>query len=92
MTSTLSAGVAKLNWHRWPWPKFDPELVVDDVVEVPVQINGKVRGRIQVAKDADEATAVAAAEAEADVASQLEGKAVVKRIWVPGRILNLIVK
>lgn len=75
-----------------PWPKFDPELVVDDVVEVPVQINGKVRGRIQVAKDADEATAVAAAEAEADVASQLEGKTVVKRIWVPGRILNLIVK
>ncbi|MEC7525642.1 MAG: leucine--tRNA ligase [Myxococcota bacterium] len=75
-----------------PWPTFDPKLVVDDVVQVPVQVNGKVRGRIEVAKDADEATAIAAAEANEDVAAQLEGKTVVKRIWVPGRILNLIVK
>ncbi|HJL14817.1 MAG TPA: leucine--tRNA ligase [Sandaracinaceae bacterium LLY-WYZ-13_1] len=75
-----------------PWPAFDPARVEESVVEVPVQINGKVRGRITVAKDADEATAVAAAEANEDVARQLEGKTVVKRIWVPGRILNLIAK
>ncbi len=75
-----------------PWPEHDPALTVDEVVEVPVQINGKVRGRVTLARDADEATAVAAAEAVPAVAAQLEGKTVLKRIWVPGRILTIVVK
>jgi leucyl-tRNA synthetase len=66
-------------------------LVVDDVVEMGVQINGKVRGTITVAKDASEEVARAAALAEARIAPHLEGKTVRKVIYVPGKILNLIV-
>jgi leucyl-tRNA synthetase len=72
-----------------PWPTYDPALCEEDEVEVPVQINGKVRGRIQLPKDATEAQALAAAQ-EA-LPTQLEGKPLRKTIWVPNKILNLIV-
>jgi leucyl-tRNA synthetase len=74
-----------------PWPAFDPALCVDDVVEVAVQVNGKVRGRIQLAKDATEAEAVKLAQADENVQKHAEGKSVKKVIYVPGKILNLIV-
>ncbi len=72
-----------------PWPTYDPALCEEDEVEVPVQINGKVRARITLAKDATEAQAVAAAQ-EA-LTTHLEGKTLRKTIWVPNKILNLIV-
>jgi leucyl-tRNA synthetase len=72
-----------------PWPTYDPALCEEDEVEVPVQINGKVRARITLAKNATEAQAVAAAQ-EA-VGTHLDGKTVRKTIWVPNKILNLIV-
>ncbi|NNK07890.1 MAG: leucine--tRNA ligase [Myxococcales bacterium] len=72
-----------------PWPTYDPALCEEDEVEVPVQINGKVRGRITVSKDASEDQALSAARQA--LASQLEGKTLRKTIWVPGKILNLIV-
>jgi len=75
-----------------PWPEFDPALCEEDVVELPVQVNGKVRGRVKVAKDADEATVVAAARADEVVARSIEGKTLVKTIYVPGRIVTLVVK
>ena len=74
------------------WPSFDPKLVVDDVVEVPVQINGKKRGSVELAKDADQDTALAAAKEDPKVAEALAAGDLKKVIWVPGRILNLIVK
>ena len=72
-----------------PWPTYDPALCEEDEVEVPVQINGKVRGRVTVPRDATEDQALAAARQA--LASQLEGKTLRKTIWVPGKILNLIV-
>ena len=74
-----------------PWPEFDPALVKDDIVEIGVQINGKVRGAITLAIDADEATALAAAKAEERIRGHLEGKTLKKVIYVKGKILNLIV-
>jgi len=74
-----------------PWPSYDPALCEEDEVEVPVQINGKVRGRITLPKAATEQQALAAARAVPTVAAQLEGKALRKTIWVPAKILNLIV-
>ncbi len=74
-----------------PWPEFDPALVKDDVVEIGVQVNGKLRGTITLAADADEATARAAALAEEKVRAQLEGKTVKKFIYVKGKIANFIV-
>ena len=78
--------------QQQPWPTFDPKLCEDEIVQIPVQINGKVRGRLELPKDADEAAVFAAAEADPAIAAQLEGKALVKRIYVPGRILTLVVK
>jgi len=74
-----------------PWPEFDPALCKDEVVEIGVQVNGKLRGVVKLAVDADEATAVAAATAEPKVASHLDGKTVRKVVYVAGRILNFIV-
>jgi leucyl-tRNA synthetase len=72
------------------WPAYDPALCEQDEVEVPVQINGKVRARITLPKDATEAQALAAAQALPTLAAHLEGKTLRKTIWVPGKILNLI--
>ncbi len=73
------------------WPAYDPALCEEEEVEVPVQVNGKVRGRITLAKDASEDDAVEAAREVESVAAQLADKPIRKTIWVPGKILNLIV-
>ncbi len=75
-----------------PWPSWDEALCEDAVVEMPVQINGKVRSKVVLAKDAREADARDAALADERIHGYLEGKAVRKVVYVPGRILNLIVK
>jgi leucyl-tRNA synthetase len=73
------------------WPVADPALVVQDMVNLPVQVNGKKRAEILVAKDADEATARAEALAQEGVQRALEGRAVKKFILVPNRIVNIVV-
>ena len=73
-----------------PWPTYDPALVAAQTIEMPVQVNGKLKGRIQVAPDADEATILAAATAA--VQDALAGKTIVKKIVVPKRMVNLVVK
>jgi leucyl-tRNA synthetase len=74
-----------------PWPEFDPALVKDDVVEIGVQVNGKLRGTIKLAVDADEETAKAAALGEDRVRVQVEGKTLKKFIYVKAKIINFIV-
>jgi len=74
-----------------PWPQFDPALLVEDTIEIPVQVNGKLRDVIRVAADADNATLEAAARAAEKVQPFLEGKTVRKAIVVPKRMVNLIV-
>jgi leucyl-tRNA synthetase len=74
-----------------PWPTFDPALVKDDVVEIGVQVNGKLRGVVQLAVNADEATARAAAFDDAKVKPFVEGKTVKKLVYVAGKIINVIV-
>ncbi len=73
------------------WPGWDEGLVVDDQVEVVVQVNGKTRSKVQVPRDADEETVVAAALRDAGVGRFVEGKGVRKRIYVSNRLLNLVV-
>jgi leucyl-tRNA synthetase len=74
-----------------PWPAFDPALVKEDVVEIGVQVNGKVRGAITLAVDADEAAAREGALAEPRVRAHVEGKTIKKFIYVKGKIVNFIV-
>ena len=75
-----------------PFPEFDEQWLVDDTVEVPVQINGKVKARIDVAADASKDDLEAAARADERVAALVAGKNVVKVIAIPGRMVNLVVK
>ncbi|MEX1021927.1 MAG: leucine--tRNA ligase [Dehalococcoidia bacterium] len=78
--------------HQQAWPEFDAALTVPDTVEIAVQVNGKVRGRIEVAPDAEEAAARDAALADEQVATQVSGRQVVRVVYVPGRLLNFVVK
>ena len=69
----------------------DESLLIDDHVELPVQVKGKVRGRVMVAPDADESTALAAATADENVVAHIAGAEIRKVIYVPGRMINIIV-
>ena len=73
-----------------PWPQFEPALTVDNEVTMPVQINGKKRGDLTIARDADQATVEAATLALDFVIKALEGKAPRKIIVVPQRIVNIV--
>ncbi|HEX2730702.1 MAG TPA: leucine--tRNA ligase [Polyangiaceae bacterium] len=73
------------------WPTWDEALCQDDVIEMPVQINGKVRSKVILARTADAKEAEAAALADERVKTYLEGKALKKVVFVSGRILNLII-
>ncbi len=73
------------------FPTADPTLLVDDVIEVPVQVNGKVRGRITIAADADNAAAEAAALADDKVIAAIDGQTPKKVIVVSGKMVNVVV-
>ena len=73
------------------WPAFNPELAKDDEVEIPVQVNGKVRGRVKVAAGASQEEVMKLAETDVGVAGYLAGKRIVKVIFVPDKLLNIVV-
>ena len=100
MLAPLAPHFAEELWHRLggegsvtrtPFPAADSAWLADDTVEVPVQVNGKVRGRVTIPADADEAAAVAAALAEPNVAAHLGGRDPRRQIYVPGRMITLVV-
>jgi len=72
------------------WPEFDPDLLVQDTVKIAVQVRGKMRGTVEIASDADQAVAEAAALALPTVTAALDGDDVKKIIYVPNRIINVI--
>ena len=101
LVSPIAPHIAEELWKRFghegtityvDFPTFDEKYLVDDEVEVPVQINGKVKARITVAADAAQDDVVATALADSKIASLVEGKNIVKQIYVPGRMVNLVVK
>jgi leucyl-tRNA synthetase len=74
-----------------PWPEFDPALLKDDEVEIPVQLNGKLRGRVVVAAGALGTDIEQTARADPKIAKLLEGKTVRKVVVVPGKLVNFVV-
>ena len=74
------------------WPEFDEEAVKEDTLEIGVQINGKVKGKVEIAVDEDSQTVIAKAKEIPAVAKAIEGKNIVKEIYVPGRIVNIVAK
>ena len=75
-----------------PWPQYDESKTVESTVEMAVQVNGKLKGTIKLAADADKQAAIDAALAEEKVQHAIEGKQIVKQIVVPGKIVNIVVK
>jgi leucyl-tRNA synthetase len=78
-------------WEQ-PWPEADPRLLVRDTYMLVVQVNGKLRDRIEVESDASEDQLLELARSSENVQRHLDGKAIVKEIVVPGRLVNLVVK
>ncbi len=74
------------------WPSYDEDKTVEDVVEVPVQFNGKVRFKITLPREASQEEALGVLHDDESFVKQTEGKNVVKEIYVPGKILNVVVK
>ncbi|MGA1529324.1 MAG: leucine--tRNA ligase [Kiritimatiellia bacterium] len=74
-----------------PWPAYDEAFLVEDQIEVAVQVNGKIRGRIVIPRSADQAAVLEIARADEAVKSHLDGKAIRKEVYVPGRLVNFVV-
>ncbi len=75
-----------------PWPEYDEAMLIEDEIEIPVQIKGKVKTKIMVPADADQAKIEEIARADGKVSELLAGKEVIKTIVVPGRLVNFVVK
>jgi len=78
--------------HTQPWPEHSEELAADEVVTLVVQVNGRVRARVEVPVDISEERAIATAMEQPNVQQHLEGKKVVKHVYVPGRLVNVVVR
>jgi leucyl-tRNA synthetase len=100
MLSPLCPHIAEELWQRLghdhtvtfvPFPVADQSLLVEETIEYPVQINGKVRTRLTVPNEADQATIQALALADEKVIAALDGEVPKKIIVIPGRMVNLVV-
>jgi leucyl-tRNA synthetase len=77
---------------RQPWPTFDPELAKEEQLEIPVQVNGKLRAVLRVVPTATSEEMQQAALADSKVQAAIAGKQVVKVVIVPGKLINIVVK
>ena len=77
---------------KTPWPSFDPALVVEDVFTIPISVGGKLRGTVEVNKTTTQEVVTEAAMKIENVRMSLEGKTIVKVVWVPGRMMNFVVQ
>lgn len=75
-----------------PWPVYEEEKTKDDEIELVIQINGKLRGRLQVSANSDKEELLNAAKNDAKIKQHLEGKTLIKEIVVPGKLVNFVVK
>ncbi len=101
MASPVAPHIAEELWKKLghddtvtyePFPAFEEKWLKDDEVELPVQINGKVRSRITVAADASQEAIIEIALADEKIIAQVDGKNLIKKIVIPGRMVNLVVK
>lgn len=74
------------------WPKYDEAKCADSTVEIAVQVNGKIKARINVATDISAPDAIAAAKADGAVTAAIEGKSIIKELYVPKKLVNIVVK
>ena len=82
----------KVNTADSPWPEYDPTVVTEEEITIVIQINGKVRGRITVPIDEEEESIKSLARADEKIVKMIEGKTVLKEIYVPRKLLNIVVQ
>ncbi len=101
MTAPLAPHITEELWsrlgygysiHQQDWPTYDAELAKDDEIPLIIQVNGKIRDKIMVEPNISEDDAILAAEKSDKVNTFLEGKEIIKKIYVPGKLLNIVVK
>ena len=101
LLSPMAPHLAEEVWHEaafggsvldQPWPGWDERLAADEVVTVVVQVNGKLRDRLEVAVGAGKDEVLAAARAMQNTGRFLEDKQVLKEIYVPGKLVNFVVR
>ncbi len=101
MIAPMAPHLAEEMWHfcgqndsvfRGNWPGFDPQAVRFDMVSIAIQINGRVRGEITVPRDAAENEVIKLASEDPKVAGYLAGKSLIKKIYIPNKLINLVVK
>ncbi|HSI33180.1 MAG: leucine--tRNA ligase [Phycisphaerae bacterium] len=101
MLAPLAPHLAEEVWERLghhktlarrPWPPHDPAKLAETAIEIPVQVNGKLRGKVTVPADAAEADVLAAAKADPGVRGHIDGKTLVKELYVAKRLVNFVVK
>jgi len=78
--------------NETPWPTFDPAKVIDDEVVIPIQVNGRLKSKVMAPKDAEEDVVKELVHNDETIINYLEGKTVVKEIYVKGKIFNIVVK
>lgn len=101
MMAPVCPHIAEELWHQLgyqntvtkiPWPKYDPNLVKDEMINIPIQINGKLRGEILMPADASKEMVLDEAKNNKEIKKYLEGNKIVKEIYVEGKIVNLVIK
>ena len=85
-------GFGKMMAEDGVWPTYDEAKCVDETIEIVVQINGKIRAKLNVAADIEQADAIEAAKADEKVAAELDGKNIIKEIYVKGKLVNIVAK
>ena len=85
-------GYGKMIAADGEWPTYDEAKCIDETIEIVVQINGKIRAKLNVPADIEQADAVAAAKADEKVAAELDGKNIIKEIYVKGKLVNIVAK
>ena len=85
-------GFGKMMAADGAWPTYDEAKCIDETIEIVVQINGKIRAKLNVPADIEQADAVAAAKADEKVQAELDGKNIIKEIYVKGKLVNIVAK
>ena len=75
-----------------PWPEYSEDMIREDTIQIPVQVNGKVRATVEIGVDEEQASVLEKAHAMKNVQATIAGKTIVKEIYVKGRIVNIVVK
>ncbi len=99
--SPFAPHIAEEIWHKLghtqtlayePWPEYDKDLIKEDTVEIPIQVNGKLRGKITISVNSGDKEILEQARKEEKILPHISGKQIVKEIYVPGKLINFVVK